>query len=63
MKPDDRRIVLANKLFQDKSITLDNICATLKISKSTLYRYIVIGSGCPPSFAKRQAFREPDRGS
>jgi DNA invertase Pin-like site-specific DNA recombinase len=39
---DDRRIVLANKLFKDKSISLDDICATLKISKSTLYRYVGI---------------------
>src|SRR5215813_14667373 len=61
IKPDDRRIVLANKLFQDKSITLDDICATLKISKSTLYRYIVIGSGCSLSSVKRQSFRDPNR--
>ena len=42
MRADDRRIVLANKLFKDKSISLDDICATLKISKSTLYRYVGI---------------------
>jgi len=42
MLADDRRIVLANKLFNDKSISLDDICATLKISKSTLYRYVGI---------------------
>lgn len=42
MLADDRRIVLANKLFKDKSISLDDICATLKISKSTLYRYVGI---------------------
>jgi DNA invertase Pin-like site-specific DNA recombinase len=39
---DDRRIVLANMLFEDKSINLDDICATLKLSKSTLYRYVGI---------------------
>ena len=61
MRPDDRRIVLANKLFQDMSISLDDICATLKISKSTLYRYIVVGGGCPPSSIKRQNFRDPNR--
>ena len=43
MGADDRRIVLANKLFQDKSIQVDDICETLKISKSTLYRYVGIG--------------------
>jgi DNA invertase Pin-like site-specific DNA recombinase len=44
---DDRRIVLANKLFKDKSISLDDICATLKISKSTLYRYVGIERNGP----------------
>jgi len=43
MRPNDPRVVLANKLFQDKSISLDDICATLKISKTTLYRYVRIG--------------------
>jgi hypothetical protein len=45
--PDDRRIVLANKLFKDKSISLDDICATLNISKSTLYRYVGIERNGP----------------
>lgn len=58
IRPDDRRIVLANKLFQDKSISLDDICATLNISKSTLYRYIVIGGSCSPGSIKRQSSRE-----
>jgi len=61
IRPDDRRIVLANKLFQDKSISLDDICATLKISKSTLYRYIVVGGGCPPGSIKRQSIRDANR--
>jgi DNA invertase Pin-like site-specific DNA recombinase len=34
------KVVLANKLFCDKSIMIDDICETLKISKSTLYRYV-----------------------
>ena len=51
--PNDRRIVLATKLFQDKSIGLDYICATLKISKSTLYRYVVLGGVDPKSANKR----------
>src|SRR4051812_47453582 len=53
IRPNDRRIVLATKLFQDKSISLDDICATLKISKSTLYRYVVIGGIDPKGANKR----------
>lgn len=34
------KVILANKLYCDRSICLDHICETLKISKSTLYRYV-----------------------
>ena len=34
------RPILANKLYCDKSVCLEDICTTLKISKSTLYRYV-----------------------
>jgi DNA invertase Pin-like site-specific DNA recombinase len=34
------RVILANKLFCDRSVCIDDICATLKISRSTLYRYV-----------------------
>jgi hypothetical protein len=33
-------VFLAKKLNRDKTISLDDICATLKMSKSTLYRYV-----------------------
>jgi DNA invertase Pin-like site-specific DNA recombinase len=36
------KIKLANKLFCDKTIELDDICSTLKISRSTLYRYVTM---------------------
>ena len=39
MRPDEPKVVLAEKLYQDKTVSLDDICATLKMSKSTLYRY------------------------
>ena len=42
ISPDQARIVLAQRLYQDKSISLDDICETLKVSRSTLYRYIRI---------------------
>jgi DNA invertase Pin-like site-specific DNA recombinase len=45
LNPDDPKVVLASKLFADKSVNLDDICATLKISKTTLYRYAAIGKG------------------
>src|SRR5262245_56192641 len=54
MSADDRRIVLANKLFKDKSIGVDDICATLKISKSTLYRYVGIERRSSASAAGRK---------
>ena len=37
---DDPRVVLANKLFCDKSVSIEDICDTLKISRTTLYRYV-----------------------
>ena len=36
----DPKVVLANKLFCDKSISIEDICGTLKISRTTLYRYV-----------------------
>ena len=54
MKTNDRRIVLANKLLKDKSIDVDDICATLKISKCTLYRYAGIERKGEPSAIKGQ---------
>ena len=45
LTPNDAKVALANKLFADKSVDLDDICATLKISKTTLYRYVEIATG------------------
>ena len=42
MKATEPKVVLAKKLYQDKSVSLDDICATLKMSKSTLYRYVTM---------------------
>ncbi len=42
-KVNEPKVVLANKLFLDKSVSLEDICSTLKISKTTLYRYVSIG--------------------
>ena len=42
MQPNEPKVVLAKKLYQDKSINLDDICATLKMSKSTSCHYVAI---------------------
>jgi len=36
----EARVVLAKKLHQDKTLDLDDICNTLRISRSTYYRYL-----------------------
>ncbi|MCH7685120.1 MAG: helix-turn-helix domain-containing protein [Planctomycetes bacterium] len=37
---DEARVVLAKKLHADKSLDIEDICTTLRISRSTLYRYV-----------------------
>ena len=37
--PKDAKVRLAKTLLADKSLEVDDICETLKISRSTLYRY------------------------
>jgi DNA invertase Pin-like site-specific DNA recombinase len=37
--PQDAKVRLAKTLMADKSLEVDDICETLKISRSTLYRY------------------------
>ena len=44
-KASEPKVFLAKRLYRDKTISLDDICATLKMSKSTLYRYIAMHSG------------------
>ena len=34
------RPVLAKKLHADKSLEIDDICKTLRLSRSTFYRYV-----------------------
>ena len=40
VKSNHPKVILANKLFCDRTVQLDDICSTLKISRSTLYRYV-----------------------
>jgi DNA invertase Pin-like site-specific DNA recombinase len=37
---DDTKVVLAKKLHTDKSLEIDDICKTLRMSRSTFYRYV-----------------------
>ena len=37
--PQDAKVRLTKALLADKSLELDDICETLKVSRSTLYRY------------------------
>ena len=36
----ETKVVLAKKLHADKSIEIDDICKTLRLSRSTFYRYV-----------------------
>jgi DNA invertase Pin-like site-specific DNA recombinase len=36
----DPKLRLAKKLCEDKTLSIDDICQTLKISRSTYYRYV-----------------------
>jgi DNA invertase Pin-like site-specific DNA recombinase len=36
------KVISANKLFCDRSISIEDICDTLKISRTTLYRYVAL---------------------
>ena len=44
MNPDDPKIITAKKLHADKTISIDDICKTLNISRATLYRYLKVPS-------------------
>jgi DNA invertase Pin-like site-specific DNA recombinase len=37
---DDKKVALARSLYNDKQNSIDTICKMLKVSRSTLYRYI-----------------------
>lgn len=40
---DDRKLAMAKSMMADKSIPIKNICSTLGVSKSTLYKYLSEG--------------------
>jgi DNA invertase Pin-like site-specific DNA recombinase len=38
--PDDPRVQTAKKMHADKSLSIGDICKTLRISRATFYRYL-----------------------
>lgn len=42
-KVDSSKILTAQRMHQDKSLSIEEICRVLKISKPTLYRYLATG--------------------
>ena len=57
IRTDDPRVVTAKRLRKDRSLSIDQICKTLGISRPTFYRYLALpnvpakdrnlGSKCP----------------
>ena len=43
--PSDPRVKKAKKMHEDKSIKIEEICNTLRISRPTLYRYLSLARG------------------
>lgn len=39
----DPKVVTAKKMHEDKTIKIEDICKTLRISRATLYRYLSMG--------------------
>lgn len=42
---DDPRVKTAKRMHEDKSIKIEEICKTLRISRPTLYRYLSLAKG------------------
>ncbi len=46
--PTSSKVALAQKLYADKSNSIEDICKNLRISKPTLYRYVNLGKQNQP---------------
>ena len=44
IRADDPRVVTAKRLHKDRSLSIDQICKTLGISRPTFYRYLALSS-------------------
>lgn len=56
ISPDDPRVVTAKRLHKDRSLSIDQICATLGISRPTFYRYLALADNAAKSPAEKAEF-------
>ena len=49
IRADDLRVVTAKRLHKDRSLSIDQICAMLGISRPTFYRYLALPNADEPS--------------
>lgn len=42
INPNDPKVITAKKMHKDNSISIDEICSTLNVSRATFYRYLKI---------------------
>ena len=40
---DAKKVALAQRLYEDRNNSIDDVCKTLRISRATLYRYLAAG--------------------
>ena len=40
LKSDDPKVITARKMYENKSLSIDDICKTLCVSRATFFRYI-----------------------
>ena len=45
MDPQNARVQMAKALYKDRTHEVEDICQTLHISRSTLYRYLALPDG------------------
>ena len=45
VSPNDARVIMARKLYRDPTLSLNDICATLRMSRATLFRYVKMNGG------------------
>ena len=45
----DSKVITAKRMHNDKTLTINDICDVLKISRSTLYRYLSLDNETRPA--------------